>query len=96
MPVGSVSAVLYILLCVLTFIYSIAYYVKFHTKRESAAFPMLLITSFLISTLTEFTFIPMQSLLAFAYLMCVGKLMITFTPSKKPKTTKKLKTSKKA
>lgn len=93
---GILSAVLYILLCVLTFIYSIAYYVKFHAKRESAAFPMLLITSFLISTLTEFTFIPMQSLLAFAYLMCVGKLMITFTPSKKPKTTKKLKTSKKA
>ncbi len=65
----------YILLNILSIIYSIKYYITFHDKKRNAVFPALITAGFLITSLTECILIPMQSLLAFSYYLTIGELM---------------------
>lgn len=77
---GIGSAIAYFLLCIFTLIYSIHYYIRFRSRKRTAAFPMLIIIAFLVCTLTECIILPMQSLLAFCFYVCLGELMITYAP----------------
>lgn len=79
---GICAAVAYVLLCIFALIYGIHYYIKFHEKKRTAAFPMLIIISFLVCSLAECIILPMQSLLAFCFFICIGELMITYAPGK--------------
>lgn len=74
---GKLSMIPYVLLNIFSIILAIKFYIKNHNKRRNAAFPMLLISGFLITSLTECVIIPMQSLLAFSYFLCIGYLMYT-------------------
>ncbi|MCI8307728.1 MAG: hypothetical protein HFH14_06730 [Lachnospiraceae bacterium] len=80
---GLGASIAYILLCIFTLIYSLHYYIRYHDKRKTAAFPMLIVISFIISSLTECILLPMQSLLAFCFFVCLGELMITYAPGRK-------------
>lgn len=77
---GKGAAVAYVVLSVLSIILGIYHYIKCHDKRKTAAFPMLLIIAFHISSLTESILMPIQSLLAFCFYLCIGYLMIAHTP----------------
>ncbi len=80
---GLGASIAYILLCIFILIYSVHYYIRYHDKRKTAAFPMLIVISFIISSLTECILLPMQSLLAFCFFVCLGELMITYAPGRK-------------
>lgn len=80
---GIGAAAVYVLLCLFALIYSVHYYIRYHDKKKNAVFPMLIIISFIISSMTECLLLPMQSLLAFSFFICLGELMVTYAPGRK-------------
>lgn len=72
---GRPAMIAYILLCLLSIICSIRFYIISHNNRKNAALPMLITAGFIMTSLTECILLPMQSLLAFAFYLSVGELM---------------------
>lgn len=74
---GIPAMILYIILNIFSIVLSIRHYILYHDKRRNSVFPLLITFSFIITSLTECMLIPIQSLLAFEYYLCIGELINT-------------------
>ena len=80
---GLLSAIPYILLCILGLIFAFRYYLTYHDRSKIAVFPLMIIISFCLSTMTELMILPFRSLFAFCFYICIGELMLTYCKKNK-------------
>ena len=74
---GIPAMIFYIILNIFSIILSLRYYIRYHDKRRNSVLPLLITFGFTIASLTECMLIPIQSLLAFSYYLCIGELINT-------------------
>lgn len=72
---GIFAMIPYLLINILSLLFSIRYYIRKPIQTRNAAFPPLLTVGFLIASLTECIYLPFQSLLAFSYWIVIGTLL---------------------